>query len=71
MANPSNANRSVATKELVDDLKFFAKRAKEGRVISREGLVEFINKKHNDCHRGRSMLWNIAKQNGIEPWWKK
>lgn len=54
-------------KELIDDLKFFDKRRKEGRQISGKGLLEYVRKKYGAF--GRQRLWNVAKSAGIEPWW--
>jgi hypothetical protein len=57
-----------APKEVIDDLRYFRKRHDEGSSISIKGLIDyFLNERSFSAKRAR--LHNIAKANGIEPWW--
>lgn len=52
----------------LDDLKFFAKRADEGRPLSFVGLQKWFLDKHS-IKAGRRRLHNVATRHGLEPWW--
>ena len=55
--------------EAVDDLKFFGKKAKEGRPITRDGLRKWMLKKYS-LNLGRMALYKQCIENGVEPWWR-
>lgn len=61
---------TTETPEMVEDLRYFARRAKEGSVISREGLREWMMKKYG-AETGRSRLYGMCIRNGIQPWFSK
>lgn len=52
---------------LVEDLRYFAKRAKEGAAISGRGVQEWIAKKYG-MNVGRTRLANICRRNDITMW---
>lgn len=52
-----------------DDLKYFAKRATDGRPITFEALAEWM-REHYGIHIGRRRLSTLARVKGIAPWWK-
>ena len=53
----------------MEDVKFFAQRAKEGRPISFQAMVDWLHDKHG-ITVGRGRLYTLAVANGIEPWWR-
>lgn len=57
-------------KGALDDMRYFAKRAKEGTVISLAGIVQWMEEKHG-VKAGRSKLYNAMVQIGEKPWWTK
>lgn len=57
------------TPEALEDLRFFAKRAKENKPITVLALLKWFKEKHG-LKFGRTRLYSLAIENGIEPWWK-
>ena len=57
-------------KAAVDDMRYFAKRAKEGAVVSINGLSQWMEEKHG-VKAGRSKLFNTMVKIGEKPWWSK
>ena len=53
----------------VDDLRYFAKRATEGRPITFDALAEWMREHYGIDSRRRRMA-TLAKGKGIVPWWK-
>lgn len=53
----------------VEDLKYFATRASEGRPITVEALLAWM-REHYGIEIGRSRLATLARTKGITPWWK-
>lgn len=66
-ANPRRGSATLP-KAAVDDLKFFAKRAEEGRVMAFTALTKWMLEKHGIAV-GRIRLHTLAKAEGITPWW--
>lgn len=62
--------KSVLTKEALDDMRYFAKRAKEGAVISLCGMSQWMEEKHG-IKAGRAKLYNAMVKLGEKPWWTK
>ncbi|HET8883016.1 MAG TPA: hypothetical protein VFM56_12645 [Solimonas sp.] len=54
--------------QVVDDLRYFAKRAAEDKEISITGLLQFFAEQRGVVLK-RYRLATIARENGIEPWW--
>lgn len=57
-------------KAALDDMLYFAKRAKEGSVVSVSGLSQWMEEKHG-VKVGRSKLFNAMVKIGEKPWWSK
>lgn len=53
----------------IDDLKYFAKRAAEGRPITIAALQKWMLDNHKQ-KIGVHKLSSIAREHGIEPWWR-
>lgn len=54
----------------LDDMRYFAKRAKEGSVISIAGLAQWLQEKHG-VRAGRTKLFNTMMKLGEKPWWSR
>lgn len=53
----------------IEDLKYFAKRASEGRPITLAALQKWMLDSHKQkivAHK----LATLAREHGIEPWWR-
>lgn len=64
------AKQNKLPKEALDDIRYFALRAKEGAVISQRGMSEWMEKKYGIAV-GRTRLFNATKAAGVQPWWTK
>lgn len=66
-----NASRHLTSlpDKATDDLRYFAKRAAEGRPITFEALAEWM-RQHYEIDIGRTRLHTLARAKGIAPWWK-
>ena len=66
-----NASRHLneLPNKAVDDLKFFAKRAADGRPITFEALAGWMHDKYG-IEIGRRRLITLARAKGIATWWK-
>ena len=60
--------RATVPDKVVEDLKYFAEKAKAGRAISIAALLQYMED-HNQFKVARYRLHTIAKANGITPWW--
>lgn len=58
---------ATVSKEVIADLKKFAKYAKKGRPTNTAGLRKFMRDVHG-LELGRTILRNTCTSNGIEPW---
>lgn len=56
------------TPALAEELKHFAKRAEEGRIIKREALIEYIRTHHNMPTIGATSVHRMVKEAGLKPW---
>lgn len=52
------------------DLRYFAARAKEGKVIGFTGIQKWMQERYG-LLLGRAKLYNAAVKAGINPWWTK
>lgn len=57
-------------KQALEDMRYFAKRAKEGAVVSITGLTQWMEEKHG-IRAGRTKLYNEMVKLGERPWWAK
>ena len=66
-----NASRHLNTlpAKAAEDLKYFAKRAAEGRPITFEALATWMQE-HYGIEIGRRRLITLARAKGIATWWK-
>lgn len=66
-----NASRHLTAlpAKAVEDLKFFAKRAADGRPITFESLAAWMQERYG-IEIGRRRLSTLARTKGIVPWWK-
>lgn len=62
--------KSDLSKEALDDMRYFAKRAKEGAVVSVTGLSQWMEERHG-VKVGRAKLYNTMVKLGEKPWWTK
>ena len=59
-----------ATPAVIDDLRYFRQQLdKTGRTVSITGMIDYFAQ-HRNFRVGAKRLCTIAKQAGIEPWWK-
>lgn len=52
------------------DLRYFAARAKEGKVIGFTGIQKWMQERYG-LALGRTKLYNEAVKAGVKPWWTK
>lgn len=55
-------------RQVIEDIRYFAARAAEGKEISITGMLTFFREQRGVELR-RYRLATIAKEQGIEPWW--
>lgn len=66
----TNRGRAVhLTPEAIEDLRYFQKRADEGKPMPFESLAEWLESKRG-ITAGRRGLYTACVVNGITPWWK-
>lgn len=63
-----NSLKADLPPKALDDLRFYAKAAAEGRTLSWRALSEWMASKHK-VTMGRRRLATVAEQHGIKPWW--
>ena len=62
--------RSDLPEDAYADLRYFAARAKEGKVIGFTGIQKWMQERYG-LKLGRVKLYNEAMKAGVNPWWTK
>lgn len=69
-ANPKDPRHAALPRELIEDLKYFAKRANAGSPIGFAGLQAYVQRTYQ-IRVGRLRMHSTSLANGIAPWWSK
>ncbi len=60
----------TVTPEALADLIYFAEQAEEGRVVSAQGILKWLEQRHS-IKMSRTKLYNEFQKAGLTPWFGK
>ena len=66
----SISGKSSMTPEALADLIYFAEQAEEGRVVSAQGILKWLEQRHS-IKMSRTKLYNEFQKAGLTPWFGK
>ena len=66
----SNSRAIALPPEVVADFIYFAEQAEQGKVVSGQGIIRWVEKKYG-IHMSRTKLVNEFVKAGLSPWFGK
>ena len=66
----SNIRSTPISPEVIADFIYFAEQAEQGRVVSAQGIIRWVEQKHG-LHISRAKLVNEFVKAGLSPWFGK